>query len=690
MIKQCPPARLHRTSVVFIFLCVFASARASDYGTTGLIDIPTARFDEDGYFSVAASTDQRHRQFSITYQATPWLQGTFRYVGFHDFSYWDRSYEIKARLLRERVFFPEVAAGIRDVAGTGIFGSEYLVASKQLGRTDVSVGLGWGRLAGKGLIKNPFRRLDEAFSTRSASTGQGGDFNFGDFFSGPEVGLFGGLSHRFDALPITAQIEFNPDQYDWDVRNGGVKPKEPWSIGISWHASPGIDVRLSLQHGDEFGINFRSYLDSKVEHPRRDPEQFISSYFLSPRDLPRQINKRSWYDRLLYDVERSGLLLIEGGISNDGQLAQLVVGNVSYALWSDAIARLSALADLHLPATVRSIYFVVDEAGHRGATLVVPRPSAHEVRTPRDFIKRIRILPGRTLNDPQHRTGFATGTFNNAVNIRTRFQLFDPDDPARYQLYASLDTDYVLNNYWSVRSSIAFDIENNFDESKRKESDSALPKVRSNVARYLADGDSGLEKLLVEGRNSLGRSIHYKFSAGYLETMFAGAAGEILYWPTKSRVAVGVSVAYARQRDYRRRFGFLDYDIVTSHLSAYWATPFNNYDLAIHLGKYLAGDMGATFEARRTFRNGWQVGVWATGTDVSFDEFGEGSFDKGMYFQIPLDSLFGSRTRSAFSTRLRPIQRDGGQRLEDYSGNIFWDLRTARFDSFKIDERLVP
>ena len=75
---------------------------------------------------------------------------------------------------------------------------------------------------------------------------------------------------------------------------------------------------------------------------------FISSYYLS-HNLPPQINKKSWYDRLLYDVERSGLLLVEGMISDDGN-HKLVVGNTSYSLWSDAVGRHTALADLHLPA----------------------------------------------------------------------------------------------------------------------------------------------------------------------------------------------------------------------------------------------------------------------------------------------------------------------------------------------------
>ena len=306
------------------------------------------------------------------------------------------------------------------------------------------------------------------------------------------------------------------------------------------------------------------------------------------------------------------------------------------------------------------------------------------------YLNQVRTLSGRTLETPQYRTGFVTGKINTAMNIRSRFQLFDPDDPARYQVFADLSSEYALSSHWAIRSSIAINIDHNFHESNRQQSDSVLPKVRSDVVRYLNQGDSGLEKLIVEGRDTAGRSVHYRVFGGYFETMYAGAGGEVLYWPHKSRVAFGASVAYAKQRDFDRGFGLLDYQVVTGHVSAYWATPFYNYDVAIHAGRYLAKDLGATFEARRTFRNGWQVGVWATLTDVPFEDFGEGSFDKGFYFQVPLDGLFGSKTRGRFATRMRPIQRDGGQRLEDFSSNIFWDLRGARYDAFDPDERLLP
>ena len=85
------------------------------------------------------------------------------------------------------------------------------------------------------------------------------------------------------------------------------------------------------------------------------------------------------------------------------------------------------------------------------------------------------------------------------------------------------------------------------------------------------------------------------------------------------------------------------------------------------------------------------VGEIVVFTDVSAEDFGEGSFDKGLFFQIPLSSLFNSApSRSMFSSGLRPIQRDGGQRLDGYAGQIFWDVRSARYDSFVFEPRMAP
>ena len=65
---------------VFLFLMsliLSAAPLASDFGTTGLIDIPTARMSADGTLTTTAAIQSRTNSYAITYQATPWLEGTF-------------------------------------------------------------------------------------------------------------------------------------------------------------------------------------------------------------------------------------------------------------------------------------------------------------------------------------------------------------------------------------------------------------------------------------------------------------------------------------------------------------------------------------------------------------------------------------------------------------------------------------
>ncbi len=679
--------------LIAVLLCQsIDKAAATDYGTTGLIDTPTARMRADGTFTVSAAWDGLHDSYMLTYQATPWLEGTFRYTGFNDFFYWDRNYEVKARLWPEQYLLPQVAVGVRDAVGTGVFGSEYVVATKGFNRWDLTLGIGWGRLAGDELFDNPLARIDDRFENRTSDTGQGGEFSLGDFFSGSSAGFFGGIEYQFQRWPLKAMLEYNPDSYAFNNQGSRqYRPSNKLSYGVTWEALQGISLSLSHQHGDHVAIAFSAELDTTVPPPRRSQPIFTSALDLPQSQLPQQINKRRWYDRLLYDTERSGLLLVAGRLDNNGQQAELIVGNSDHPLWADAIARHIALADLHLPPSVQQLHLIVEDGGHRVTKISVPRPSAVAPISDMALVQRVRQLPPSDLLGDINRTDFTTGKVNFTADINNRVQLFDPDDPLRYQFYLDVGAEYALTNHLALRAQYGINLFNNFGESRRKESDSLLPKVRSDVVKYLTEGETGLDTLMLELRDSLSSTVHFRAFGGVLEEMYSGVGGEALYWPHQSRVAFGFSMAYAHQRDFDKDFDLLDYSVVTGFVSAYWATPFYNFDTAVHAGRYLAKDLGATLEIRRTFSNGWQVGAWATLTDVPFEEFGEGSFDKGLFFKIPLDNLLGQNTRSAYSTRMRPVQRDGGQRLENHSGNIFWDLREARFDAFsEAGERLLP
>lgn len=654
---------------------------ASDFGTTGLIDLPTSRMLDDGALALTAAPQSSTKSYSLTYQATPWLQTTFRYTGFNDFFGWDRNYEIKVRVIDENKFVPNVSVGIRDLVGTGVWSSEYIVASKKLGRFDLSIGAGWGRLAGDGVSKNPLRYISDDFMDRRSGDRFGGKVASKTFFRGKNIGLFGGLSYKFKRAPLTLLMEYNPDNFVYEVANGGYSPESKLSAGLKWDISNKTTITLSHQHGREVGLNLSTSLNTKAYSFENRIPYYRSSLDIKTEEIPSWLNKKSWYDMLLFDAERSGLFLFEGTLSDKKDIATLVMGNKTYLFWRNALEVMLRLANLHLPDAVKVINLVVQEKGHKLHVVHLDRAqlSSQTVYTTKNIAANISSV--RFPEVPQHRTDFFQKQMFFDINLATRFQFFDPTDPARYQLYLKLGLGLQLPKSWTLRGVYGFDLINNFDESTRV-SDSVLPHVRTDVVKYLVEGDTGLDALYFEKRGDLAKALHFRVFGGILESMYSGVGGELLYQPHRSRLAYGLSMNKVLQRNFEKDFRHLDYSTTTVFASMYWALPFHNYDLAFHLGRYLAKDKGATIELRRTFKNGWMVGAWATKTDVSSAEFGEGSFDKGLFFRVPIASIMKSNKRNLYSTRLRPIQRDGGQRLEDFSGTIWWDLRTARIDSF--------
>ena len=641
------------------------SAKAGDLGTTGIIDIPSARMMKDGYLRATISKQDTVSVYSLNYQATPWFETTFRYVGFEDFFYYDRSYEAKIRLLEESNYLPQIAIGVRDVAGTGVYGSEYIVGSKKYGPLDVTLGVGWGRLAGKGDFDNPLKNISDRFEERSAVTGQGGEFSFDNFFSGKNAGIFGGLTYAVPNYPLKILAEYNPDEYNFQVRRGRKPPDTPYSFGLEWELFEDLHLAANYKHNDEFGFKISASLNTKQTTPKY-PERFYKSTLdMKKEEFPEGYNASSWYDRLLLDMSKAGLILMSADYKPEGEEINLEVSNKDYRSWPDAISVALRLADLHLPQNFKSIAITVNEEGYSLHTLETIRPKNIHNDSEESFVNQLDILLPRQNKRPFRRTNFVKFKIPVDIALQNRLQLMDPDEPLRYQLYAQLKSTIPLPANFTIRSSIALDIENNFDTIIR-ESNSVLPRVRSEMKKYYQQGETGVESFFLAYQNSINQNTFIRLEAGIFEEMFSGIGGEILFSKPQSRFATSASLHWAKKRDYDRRFNHLDYDVVTGFLSTYWATPLYNFDAAIHIGQYLAEDKGATLELRRTFDNGWKVGVWATQTDVSAEDFGEGSFDKGLYFKVPLNALFGRDTRNNYQSRLRTIQRDGGARLEGF------------------------
>ena len=104
--------------------------------------------------------------------------------------------------------------------------------------------------------------------------------------------------------------------------------------------------------------------------------------------------------------------------------------------------------------------------------------------------------------------------------------------------------------------------------------------------------------------------------------------------------------------------------MLTGHATLYYESPWYGLNFQVTAGQYLAGDRGVTFQLSRRFSTGVEIGVFATRTNVSAAQFGEGSYDKGFIIRIPLEWTLPINTQNELYTVIRPLQRDGGQRLD--------------------------
>jgi hypothetical protein len=254
-------------------------------------------------------------------------------------------------------------------------------------------------------------------------------------------------------------------------------------------------------------------------------------------------------------------------------------------------------------------------------------------------------------------------SMNWLFNPKFRTHIGGPSRFLLYQLYLTAGFDAQFLPGLGVTGRLRRNIYNNFGRI-RFGSSSVLPHVRTDVKEYLQESkDFSIDRVQADYFFKPVDDWFGRASVGIFEEMFGGYSMEVLHRPFKSRFAVGVDINRVWQREYDQRFRFKEYVVNTGHLNLYYDLPWKNISASAHIGQYLAGDRGVTFNGSREFDGGVIVGLWSTFTDVSAEDFGEGSFDKGFYIRIPFDLFLTKSTTQRGTFGFRPITRDGGAKL---------------------------
>ena len=625
----------------------------NNHGVVGLINTPTARFYDEAVYGITFYDGTPDQKITLTSNPFSWMEASFFYMNIEKFQlcrtnldndvfcqgYKDKGFNIKLRL-KEEGLFPAIAIGLNDFAGTGLYSSEYIVGSYGINNFDIHFGLGFGAMnATKNSIKNPLGYLSENFKNRPTQTEDlGGQFQPGRYFSGEEASIFYGISYSLNEKTLL-KLERDTTSNVGDSADTIYKPKSiddysdsSWSVGIDYSINDNFSVGISHERGMYTSLKFIYKNDSKLS-----AKKYAYNKSLNNADD----NK---YTKFIKNLEENGIGVnkISETTSAIGiELTQFVhpsigiIEEIIYSSARDAGINKNIKKDLKI-ADLKAVS-EIDSKFEKNSKLIYERPKSQSFNTN----TQIKFKP----------------------IIATREEFF------KGAILLENDSQFIFKDNLFFTTNIKFTLLDNFDDLTIPSPDTYPAQVRSDIKDYLRNmNKSGL----LIGRAQFDYHItpktnhHLMLSAGILEDMFIGFGMEYLYFKQNTNYALGFELFDVKKRDYDWRFGTLDYQNITGSLNFYYRNygliPF---DMKISYGEYLAGDFGSTIEFSRSFQNGTKFGVFASFTDVSSQQFGEGSFDKGVFFNIPIYGNFINYT-------WRPLTKDPGAKLN--RSNTLYDL----------------
>ena len=646
----------------------------SDWGGVGLLQTPTARMADEGAMAFTASRTSPYTRYNFTLQPLPWLEGSFRYVNVANRrygpaslsgnqSYKDKSIDAKVRVWQESHYVPALSVGIRDLGGTGLFSSEYVVASKRFGAFDTSLGLAWGYLGNRGDIGNPLSLISDKFDTRPGRTSGDavGNFNSHDYFRG-RAALFGGVSYQTPWQPLVLKLEYEGNNYQHEPQNNNQPQRTPINFGAVYRLNRNVDLSLALERGRvaAFGFTLHGNPATSAGPPKRLDPPPPARAPTPPTQTPRQV---AWPAVSAQLHDNAGIQVAK--IARRGSEIVVTGEQRRYLYPAKALGRMARTLDNQLGPDIDWYTMVSTRSG-----LPIVATSMHRQRFDALLDHTIELSAFRRSVEqntprPQREEVLYQAPpkkFDGGLSLDYGQSLGGPNAFILYQVAASYDANYHFtpNLWWS--GTVSANLLNNYDRFTY-DAPSNLPRVRTYIRQYLTTSRITMPTFQLTGSRRLGTDLYGLAYAGMLESMYGGVGGEVLYRPLGEHWAIGADANWVRQRGFEQDFSFRKYHVATGHVTAYFDLPNPGLVVALSYGRYLAGDRGTTIKVSRKFANGVRMGAWATFTNVSAQRFGEGSFDKGIYVSVPFDVLLPrSQLRSANFT-WQPLIRDGGAAL---------------------------
>jgi hypothetical protein len=656
----------------------------SNYGTVGLIQMPSARLHKGGTIGFTWSHSEPYLRGSVMGNPFDWFEASYQYTDVNNKlysdsrefsgsqSYKDKSFDAKFRVLKEQKYLPQVAVGFRDFGGSSLFSSEFIVASKLIGNIDFTLGLGFGTISDK-TISNPFAKIDSRFSSRRRNIDgdtQGGEINYGTFFGGKKAGVFGGVEIFLPKINgARLKIEYDSTNYGEDGEGYLPVPQDKKvNYSFVYPVTKSFQVKLGYIRNNTLSFGFSlsgNYSKRSTGITKKDPPPIVPNSRVY-REVVNAKEAEYLYKSSLKLLTENKIFMQTANVRNNKY--EITYSQSKYLNSAQAVGRLANILDQISPKVIEEFSLVAINADQSMFAVDIPRAEYQLYKKQRKtdaLLKAVSIYqpdPKQHLDhDYRPQTKLPTTIWKLSPAIRS--QIGGPDGFYFGDFSIAFHSETLLRRNFNILSVASVGLFNNFDDLKLA-SDSILPHVRTDIVKYLKNSDKyHITRLQTNYFMNPYKSLYAKVSAGIFEPMFSGYGGEILFKPFNKNFGVGAEIWKVRQRSYRQLFGSLDYTTLTGHINFYYREPLTRVLFQVKGGRFLAEDSGFSFNFSREFKSGLNMGVFFSLTDISKAEFGEGSFDKGFFFNIPIQVFFDQYSRGSSGFGLRPLTRDGAQPL---------------------------
>jgi len=459
--------------LIFLFFVpslkgIYAHEIISNFGRTGLLEIPTAYKVKDGTLTIGSSYVYPYLRGFVNVGFFPGLElgGTITFIRNIklDSGYWkgygeykDKAFFFKYQLLPEMGKFPAIAIGWDDFHGTKLFDTKYMVVSKYIDFVvpqNVTFGYAKGKL------------LD-------------------GIFTGSEILLHPKWSFIVEYAPI------KKDKLKGLERE---KVKSKINTGIKYQPFRWLQVVLSYQRGNQFGLNLNFNFPMGGLWTSHKP----IIYRLSSEDilLIKRNKQTLLYEKILKKLDFSNV-----EVYRIGDCLVIEYNNSRYFYESVALKKVISVLTVLRFSNIRIVKIILKENNIPVTEIVIPAEYVNSYL--------IGAIDFKTLLDksqisiaPQTKEVKYKLSFQNKFKIMPKLRTFLNDPSGAFKYALSLDlyfNSYFLNNF-RLDTGLALPVVNNISTINKPLMEKP---VRSDIAYYLEGRNPKLSVLSLSYINSI-------------------------------------------------------------------------------------------------------------------------------------------------------------------------------------------